>query len=183
MGVARANAYAALEGLVRHNAALRTPGKPTRYRAIDPQGLLLQLAAEQGERLEQLSRVLGAARSAVEPVTRTFEGSRAAGNVVHQLVARAERDVVGVIEAGLWQATVPAWRRATARATLKVRVAGEATAVEGLDFPRAPAEHPTVLVLDGLHLLTASGSGATLLGIWSSQPLLVRLAQLALGVA
>ena len=55
-GVARANAYAALEGLARRGAALRTAGRPARYRATDPQVLLIQLAAEQSERLERLTQ-------------------------------------------------------------------------------------------------------------------------------
>jgi hypothetical protein len=64
--------------------------------------LLVQLAAEQGERLERLSRSLRDVRLPVEPVTRPLEGARAIANVVHQLVARAERRVEGVLAAELW---------------------------------------------------------------------------------
>ena len=179
-GFARANVYAALEGLARRGAALHTAGKPARFRAIDPQALLMQLAAEQGERLEQLSRAFAGVQAAVEPVTRSLEGLRAAANVVQQLVARAERTVEGVLSAELWQPTLPAWRRASARAALDVRIAGGIGDVEGLNFPAAPPEHPTLLLVDGVHMITATGSGGTLLGIWSSHPLVVGLARMAL---
>src|SRR5712691_10746938 len=56
--VARANTYGALEGLVSRTAALRLPGRPARYRATDPAALIAQLAAEQGEALDRLSRSL-----------------------------------------------------------------------------------------------------------------------------
>src|SRR5437899_12993054 len=56
--VARANTYGALEGLVTRTAALRLPGRPARYRATDPAALIAQLAAEQREALNRLSRSL-----------------------------------------------------------------------------------------------------------------------------
>lgn len=140
----------------------------------------MQLAAEQGERLEQLSRALAGVRVAVEPVTRSLEGLRAIANVVQQLVARAERTVEGVLGIDLWQPTLPAWRRASGRATLQVRIAGGMSDVVELNFPAAPPEHPTLLVVDSVHMLTATGAGATPMGMWSSHPLLVELARMAL---
>jgi sugar-specific transcriptional regulator TrmB len=179
-GFARANAYAALESLVRRGAALRAAGKPTRFRAIDPQALLMQMAAEQGQRLEELGRALAGVRAAVEPVTRSLEGLRATANVVQQLVARAERSVEGVLGADLLPPTIPAWRHASSRATLHVSIAGGTSDVEGLNFPAAASEHPTLLVVDGTHMLTATRSGETLIGMWSSHPLLIGLARMAL---
>ena len=46
--IARANTYGALEGLAGRAAAIRLPGRPVRYRAVDPRALIAQLAAEQG---------------------------------------------------------------------------------------------------------------------------------------
>src|SRR3989449_11649250 len=63
--VARANTYGALEGLVSRTAALRLPGRPARYRATDPAALIAQLAAEQGEALDRLSRSLREDRKSV----------------------------------------------------------------------------------------------------------------------
>src|SRR5437899_2413258 len=72
--VARANTYGALEGLVRRTAALRLPGRPARYRATDPTALIAQLAAQQGEALDRLSRSLRDAAGPSEPETRSVTG-------------------------------------------------------------------------------------------------------------
>jgi sugar-specific transcriptional regulator TrmB len=56
--LARANAYAALEGLAQGGAAARGTERPRRYRATDPTTLLAHLAARQGEALERLGRSL-----------------------------------------------------------------------------------------------------------------------------
>jgi hypothetical protein len=143
------------------------------------------LAAEQGERLERLSRSLRDVRQPIEPVTRPLEGARAIANVVHQLVARAERRVEGVLAAELWRPTLPAWRRASARATLDIRIAGEAADTEGLARPGwgTPVEHPTMLLVDGTHTLVATGSGDALAGLWSADPLIALLTRMALGIA
>jgi sugar-specific transcriptional regulator TrmB len=180
-GLARANAYAALEGLVRRGAALRTAGRPGRYRATAPQALLIQLAADQGERLERLSQALADIRQPVEPITRVLEGARAVATVVQQIVARAERAVDGVLAAELWQSTLPAWRRASARATLQVRIAGDPGDTQGLAFPSAPADHPTLLLVDGVHTLTAATREGAMLGLWSSHPLIAGVARMAIG--
>lgn len=181
-GIARANTYAALEGLVRRGAAQRAAGRPARYRTTDPDVLLVQLAAEQGERLERLSRSLRDVRLPVDPVTRPLEGARAIANVVHQLVARAERRVEGVLAAELWRPTLPAWRRAGARATLDIRIAGEAGDTEGLARPATSSEHPTMLLVDDTHTLVATGSADRLTGLWSADPLIAQLTRMALGI-
>src|SRR2546430_6398795 len=89
--VARANTYGALEGLVGRTAALRLPGRPSRYRATDPAALIAQLAAQQGEALDRLSRSLRDAAGPAEPETRSVTGGRAVANLIMQVVARAER--------------------------------------------------------------------------------------------
>ncbi|HXV89743.1 MAG TPA: helix-turn-helix domain-containing protein, partial [Gemmatimonadales bacterium] len=46
VGLARANVYAALSGLVARQAAALLAGRPARYRPVDPQTLVTQLAAQ-----------------------------------------------------------------------------------------------------------------------------------------
>ena len=76
--VARANTYGALEGLAGRAAAIRLPGRPARYRAVDPRALIAQLAAEQGQALDRLSHALRDAGEPVEPESRAVAGARAA---------------------------------------------------------------------------------------------------------
>jgi sugar-specific transcriptional regulator TrmB len=181
--LARANAYSALEGLVVRRAATRAPGRPTRYRSVEPATLVAQLAASQGEALDRLAQALRRAAAPGEPVTREIEGARAVVNVVMQLVARAETSVTGVVAAELWRPSLPAWRRAAARAALAVRIAGTADDPENLSAGSAEAGVPTVLVVDEAYALTATGSGDATRALWTSHPLLVTLARAAIGAA
>jgi hypothetical protein len=142
---------------------------------------VILLAAEQGERLERLSRALGNLGRPADPVTKALDGTRAVANVVQQLVARATQRVEGVIAADLWRPTLPAWRRAATRATLGVQIAGEAEEAAGLATPGAPAGHPTMLLVDDTYTLVAAERNGRLAGLWSGDPLVAILARSALG--
>ncbi len=178
--LARANAYAALEGLVTRGAAQRAAGRPAHYRPADPRALLARLAAEQGEALDRLSHALEDASHPAEPETRVVAGARAVANVVQQLVARATASVQGILAAELWRPTLPAWRRATTRAAIDVRLAGEGAEPEGIAKGTVAAATPTLLVIDDSQLLTAAGTGEQITALWSSHPLLTTLARVAL---
>src|ERR1041385_2840760 len=154
--VARANTYGALEGLVRRTAAARLPGRPARFRATDPTALIAQLAAQQGESLDRLSRSLLNATAPAEPETRTVTGARAVAHLIMQLVARARR-------------------RARERGPLGRRVAGEPPAeVAALVTGSAPVDTPTVLVIDDRQVVVTAGSGEAAAGLWSSDPAIDR---------
>lgn len=185
--LARANTYGALEGLVSRGAATRAPGRPARYRPADPQAMLAQLAALQGEALDRLGRALRELPrfgGDLPPVTREVAGARAVANLVMQVVARAERSVRGALAAELWRPTLPAWRRAAERATLAVVMAGDLPA-DAPDWlaPAPPTPTPgaaPVLLVDDTQLLVTAGSGDAITVLWSSHPLLVELARRAL---
>jgi sugar-specific transcriptional regulator TrmB len=178
--LARANAYAALAGLVARGAAFRAAGRPVRFRPADPTTLVAQLAAHQGEALDRLSHSLEDVPLGAEPLTREVAGARAVANLILQLVARAERRVAGVLAAELWRPTLPGWRRAAARATLELRLAGEALDTGDLVLGVVPDDTPTLLVVDDAHLVSVAGAGDELTCVWSSHPLLVGVARAAL---
>jgi sugar-specific transcriptional regulator TrmB len=182
--LARANAYGALEGLVSRGAATRTPPptRPARYRPIDPQALLAQLATRQGEALDRLGRELRDLSRPGDPVTREVAGSRAVANLVMQLVARAERSVEGVMALELWRPTLPAWRRAAERATMKVRARGGMPPDAPSWLEPAPDDAPdaTALLIDDAQLVVTAGEGDSIAGLWTSHPLLVLLGRRAL---
>src|SRR5256886_8115424 len=122
--LARANTYGALEALAGPAAAIRLPGRPARYRAVDPRALIAQLAAEEGQALDRLSRGLQDASHPPEPESRTAAGARAAANLIMQLVARAEHRVEGVLAAELLRPSLPPWRRPRERATVHLPAPG-----------------------------------------------------------
>lgn len=179
--LARANAYSALEGLVSRGAATSTGGRPAQYRPADPSGLVARVAATQGQALDRLSRALEGANAGAEPTVHSADGLRATVNALQQLVARAERSVSGTVSAELWRPSVPAWRRAATRASVAVRIAGEADDAEGLSQGSAPADAPTILVVDDARVFSASGSGDFMKSLWSAHPLLVQLGVTAVG--
>src|SRR5436305_2857302 len=146
--VARANTYGALEGLAGRAAAIRLPGRPARYRAVDPRALVAQLAAEQGQALDRLSQALRDSGEPVEPESRAAAGARATANLIMQLVARAEHRVEGVLASELLRPSLPAWRRARERATVDLRVAGDLPDEAGtLVAGSAPSDTPTMLLI------------------------------------
>jgi len=178
---ARANTYGALEGLAGRAAATRLPGRPARYRAVDPRALIAQLAAEQGRALDRLSQALRDSSEPVEPESRTAAGVRATANLVMQLVARAERRVEGVLAAELLRPSLPAWRRARERATLELRVAGDVPVeAETLVAGAAPPDTPTILLIDEGQVVVASGAGEGLAAMWSSHPAVLAVVRAAL---
>lgn len=183
--LARANAYGALEGLVNGGAAFRSPppGRPLRYRPSDPQTLLAQLAARQGAALDRLGRALRDASLPLEPETRVITGERAVANLIHQLVARAERRVAGMLTAALWRPTLPAWRRAAARAVVDVKLAGDAEGggdTEGILTGAVPGAEPTILLIDDAQMIIATAAGDATLALWSAHPHVVELGRRAL---
>src|SRR5207247_9368650 len=80
--LARANAYGALEGLVTRGAAARSPGRPARYRPVDPHPLLAQAAAQQGQSLDPLLPTLESAGRPPSPEDPLADCPRAVANVV-----------------------------------------------------------------------------------------------------
>jgi len=180
--LARANAYGALDGLVSRGAATKTPGRPARYRPADPESLLARLAAEQGEALERLGHALQSVTRAGDQETRAVEGARAIATLVLQVVARAQQTVEGTIGPELLRATLPAWRRAAERARVQLRVRGEPPPeAAALAVTVAPANSPTLLVIDGRQVVAATGSaGSDEAGIWTSHAAMVAVARLAL---
>jgi len=182
--LARANAYSALDGLVSRGAASRTPppDRPARYRPTDPQSLLAHLATLQGEALDRLGRQLRDLSRPGEPVVREVGGSRAVSNLVMQLVARAEGSVEGIMALELWRPTLPAWRRASERAQLKVRMRGGMPddAPSWLEPAAADAPAATVLLIDDAQVVVTSGDGDAITGLWTSHPLILLLARSAL---
>jgi len=179
--LARANAYTALDGLVSRGAATKDGGRPARYRPADPDALLARLAAEQGEALERLGRALRGVTPAGDQETRALEGSRAMATLILQVVARAEHDVEGVIGSDLLRATLPAWRRAAERASVRIAVAGDQPSeAQALHATAAPENHPTLLVIDGRQVVAAVESAGRHSGVWSSHAAIIGMAQLAL---
>jgi hypothetical protein len=145
--------------------------------------LIAQLATQQGEALDRLSRELRDMSRPLEPATREVSGGRSVANLVMNLVARAERRVEGLMMADLWRPTLPAWRRAGERAQLDVKMSAAELPPDGpawLTLATPDAPRATILVIDEAQVVTTSGEGDNVAGLWSAHPLVLMLARRAL---
>src|SRR6476620_10121531 len=88
-GLARANAYSALEGLVTKGAARVDGGRPKRYRPETGAALLARISTDHGLALDQLSHDLEAVSVPATPTLVEIESGRAVLQLITHEVARA----------------------------------------------------------------------------------------------
>lgn len=181
LSIARANAYQALDGLVKKGAAVSTEDRPKRYRATRPDAILASIIHDQSRKLdsfeEQVARIPGGETNG----TVTVEGIRALVDLTMRMVARAEGTIECLGPVSIISALSPAWRRRTAdgRESIIWLVGdGEATAVE----LRGRIDIESVEELFGGSAFLLSGGDAVVAatvradevaGLWTSNPTIV----------
>lgn len=178
LGIARANGYQALDGLVAKGGADLVGERPKRYRALRPPSLMALLTEREAAKMDRLEEQVRAAPdeggSSLVPV----EGSRALRDLVTRVVVRGTGPIRLLAPAAFLEALSPAIRaRASASADLTLWTAEHdpdiATTVARADsdaISRFFAEHPVLLVSsDGV---IAAAGGATPSGYWTSTPVL-----------
>jgi HTH-type transcriptional regulator, sugar sensing transcriptional regulator len=184
-GLARANAYSALEGLVAKGAARADGGRPKRYRPEPASALIARISNDYGQALERLSSALDEISVPGTPTIVEIESGRAALQLLSHNVARATRSVSLLAPADAYPLLAPALRRPVA-AGLQVSLwsvgpaeleFAEVRPVEnGLSWPGAPI----IAVVDDQSALLGSREGSAVEGHWSTAPTLVAAARLAL---
>lgn len=184
-GLARANAYAALEGLVAKGAARSDAGRPRRYRPEPPDALLARVTASQGRALDRLEERLAAAAAPSTPSLVELDSARGALQLLAREIARATTSVRILAPADAWPALVPALRRA-AGAGVELRLLSPAAAdlgfatVEAVRGDAAWPGDPVVAVVDGRSAVVAVREGDRVMGHWTASPPLVAAAGLAI---
>ena len=185
-GLARANAYSALEGLVSKGAARVDGGRPRRYRPEPPAALLARISNDHGQALERLSRELDAASV---PDTETLVevlSSRALLQLMTHDVARATESVSLLAPPDAYPLLAPSLRRPySAGLPLRLTSTGpvelgfmpiEVAATEGHRWPGMPI----ILVVDDRSAILAARNGNEVRGHWSTAASFVAAARLAL---
>src|SRR6266542_946732 len=110
-GLARANAYSALEGLVAKGAARADAGRPRRYRPEDTTALIARIANHHGQALDKLSTDLEALSVPSAPTLVEIDSPRAALQLISHDVARATKTVALLAPAEAYPLLAPALRR------------------------------------------------------------------------
>ncbi|HEX5385598.1 MAG TPA: helix-turn-helix domain-containing protein [Gemmatimonadales bacterium] len=190
-GLARANVYSALEGLVTKGAARVEGGRPKRYQPEDTTALVGRIANEHGQALDRLSADLDALAVPAPPTVVEVSSPRAVLQLISHDVARATRSVWLLAPPEAYPLLAPVLRRAAgAGAAIALLSTGPAS----LDFaavraveprPGGPAGTafdwpgtPIVCIVDERSAVLAYRKDSDVHGHWSTAPAFVASARL-----
>jgi sugar-specific transcriptional regulator TrmB len=185
-GLARANAYSALEGLVSKGAARLDAGRPRRYRPEPPPALLARISNSHGEAIERLTRELESISVPGTPTLVEIDSGRSILQLLSRDVARATASLSLLAPPDAYPLIAPALRRPFAAG---VRLGLFATGPVDLGFVPVQAVTvveadwpgtPVLLIVDDRAALVAARDGAEARGHWSTAPAFVAAARLAL---
>lgn len=184
-GLARANAYSALEGLVAKGAARVEGGRPRQYRPEAPAGLIARIAHNHGLALDRLSTDLETISVPTTPTVVEIESGRAVLQLITHDVARASRSVGLLAPPDAFPLLAPALRRPVS-AGLPVSLWSTGPVELGF-VPVEPVagDHgwpgmPIIAVVDDRSAIVGFRQGNEVRAHWSTAPAFVAAARLAL---
>lgn len=186
-GLARANAYSALEGLVSKGAARADSGRPRRFRPESPTALIARITNDHSLAVERLGGDLESLTVPSSPTLLEIDSPRAALQLLGHEIARAQQSLTLLAPGDAYPVLGPSLRRPLG-AGVPVRLFSmdpvelgfasvEVLADRGLAWPGAPL----VAVVDERSALIAARSGAEVSGHWSTSPVFVATARVVLG--
>jgi sugar-specific transcriptional regulator TrmB len=183
-GLARANAYSALEGLVTKGAARVEPGRPRRYRPEPPAGLIARISNNHGLALERLSRELDGIAVPSDPTIVEIESGRAVLQLLSHDIARSTRSVDLLVPPDAYPLLAPALRRPLA-AGVPVSLWSTSSVTSEVGADVTVADHPwpgmpILAVVDDRSAIIGSREGSEVQGYWSSAPPFIAAARLTL---
>jgi sugar-specific transcriptional regulator TrmB len=184
-GLARANTYGALEGLVSKGAARAEDGRPRRYRPESPTALIARIESDHGVALERLGGELEQVALPSSPTLVEIETVRAALQLIGHDVARAAESVLLLAPPEAYPLLAPSLRRPVSSG-LEVQL--YATGAAELPFAAVetiPPGHewpglPLIAIVDGRSAVVAARRGSEVQGHWSTAPSFVAAARMAL---
>ena len=182
-GLARANAYSALEGLVAKGAARADDGRPRRFRPEPAAVLLGRIVDRQQHAVETLAHAL---EFISVPATQTLTevtSLRSAAQLLTLEIARAQNEVLLVAPPEAYALLGPALRRAAGAGVglelysdAAVDVAAPARLISVRD--QWPGR-PLVAAIDGRQAMIALVEGERASGHWGTAPGFVAAARLS----
>jgi HTH-type transcriptional regulator, sugar sensing transcriptional regulator len=184
-GLARANAYSALEGLVAKGAARVDGGRPKRYRPETPAAVIARISSEHGQAIERLSTDLESVSVPGTPTVVEIDSGRSVLQLITRDVARAALSVALLAPADAYPLLAPALRRPYAAGLPLVLCATSAVdlgfaVVEVVSGSQPWPGMPLISVVDDRSAIMAARRGNDVHGHWSTGPAFVAGARLAL---
>ncbi len=184
-GLARANAYSALEGLVTKGAARVDGGRPKQYRPEPPTSLIARITNDHGHALEKLGTDLQAILVPGTPTVVELSSGRAVLQLLTHSLARAAESVRLLAPADAFPLLAPALRRPVS-AGLSVELFSTSRVdlgfigVEAMAPGHAWPGMPIIAIVDDTSALIAARQGSEVHGHWSAAPSFVAAARLTL---
>ncbi len=181
-GLARANAYSALEGLVTKGAARAEDVQPRVFRAEPPATVLARIANHQGEALESLTQALDGFGAPATPSVVELSSPKGLLQLLMHEIGRAKESVRLIAPAEAYPILGPALRR-TVSAGLEVVLCAQAqiqlafAQVDAIPAGHAWPGFPLVAVIDQRSAVIAARDGNDVQGHWSSAPAFVAAAR------
>lgn len=182
-GLARANAYSALDGLVTKGAARVDGIRPKRYRPETGAVLMARLGDRQAVALDRLEAALGAVGAPEGPTLVELETARACWQALGRDIARATERVWLLAPPDAYVAMSPVLRRAAGAVADTIFLATGPVVVDFADVvkvgPNAWPGDPVVAVVDGRAAVIGRREGDHFEAHWSASPAFVAGASLA----
>jgi sugar-specific transcriptional regulator TrmB len=174
-GLARANAYSALESLVTKGGARVEGGRPRQYRAESPSGLIARISNSHGLALERLGLELEAVSAADTPSVVELQSGRSVLQLINHDTARASRSVALLLPPDAYPLLAPALRRPVSAG---VAVSYWSTGHVSLDFADVQVVAgdadwpgmPIIMAVDDRSAILGSRTGDSVHGLWSTAP-------------
>jgi len=184
-GLARANAYSALEGLVAKGAARVEGGRPRHYRPEPPTSLIARISNDHGHALERLSVDLEGVGVPDTATVVELDSGRAVLQLLTHTAARAGRTLALLAPVDAFPLLAPALRRPVS-AGISVELFSNGPVDLGFaTVETIPQGHrwpgmPIISIVDDANAIIASRAGSDVRGHWSSAPAFVAAARLTL---
>jgi sugar-specific transcriptional regulator TrmB len=177
-GLARANAYGALEGLVQKGAARVDEGRPKRYRPEPPSTLIARIVTRQGQALDALSAVLDTLAVPPSPSMVELTSPRGILQIIAHEAARAERLIRLVAPAEAFPPLTPALRKAAAGGVTLQLGGPRPVELAFATVQQVPAEpswpgEAVLFVTDERGALLGARIGEAASGYWATGPILI----------
>ena len=180
-GLARANTYSALEGLVTKGAALVEGDRPKRYRPESSGALIARLINRQDHELDRLSEALAGFGVPLTPTMVDIDSPRGALQIISHEVARAKASVSLLVPADAYPILAPSLRRA-----VSAGLSSDLLSTGPVELGFAPVRQigpgnwpgePLLAVVDERAAVIGSRNGPDVRGHWSTSPSFVAAAR------
>jgi sugar-specific transcriptional regulator TrmB len=183
-GLARANAYSALEGLVSKGAARVDGGRPKRYRPEAGSALFSRLSDRQAVALDRLNDALTSIGAPEGPSLVDIESPRACWQALARDIARATTRVWLCTPPEGYQVLGPVLRRATGALSDTILLSSAPVVVDyavvaAISVNGAWPGDPILAVVDDRVAVVARRAGELFEGQWGTAPAFIAAAALA----